>query len=69
VTRLFAGYGVSQVRKAIGVAVAGTALWAGQVVASTPAHVTAPEWVGLGGIGLAVLACFGLTNDPPSAKP
>jgi hypothetical protein len=60
-------YTISQVRKAIGVATSGALAWATLVVASPASGVTAGEWLGLGGIGLAVLACFGLTNEaaPP----
>jgi hypothetical protein len=56
-------YKPSQVRKAIGVATTGAAAWGAAVVASAPSNITAAEWITLGGVGLAVLACFGLTND------
>lgn len=55
-----------QLRKAIGVAIVGVYAWAQFVVHSAPAHITSDEWLILGGVGVAVAAAFGLTND---AKP
>lgn len=57
-------YSPAQVRKAIGTAVVGVYAWAQFVVNSAPAHITANEWLLLGGVGVAVLAVFGLTNAP-----
>jgi len=51
-------------RKAIGTGIAGAYAWAGVVVASASGPITAAEWLMLGGVGVAVAACFGLTNDP-----
>lgn len=50
-------------RKANGVLVAGVLGWAGTVIASKPESITAAEWLGLGTVGVAVLAAYGLTND------
>ena len=59
-------------RKAAGVLIAGVYGWAGVVVASSSGPITAAEWLALGGVGVAVAACYGLTNDPaepPSTHP
>lgn len=58
----------SQIRKAIGTAVVGVYAWAQFVVNSAPAHITANEWLLLGGVGVAVAAVFGLTNAPVESE-
>lgn len=54
----------AQTRKAIGTAIVGVYSWAGLVVMSAPARITASEWLVLGGVGVSVAAVYGLTNDP-----
>lgn len=58
----------AQIRKAIGTAVVGVYAWAQFVVNSDSAAITANEWLLLGGVGVAVLAVFGLTNAAPSTE-
>ena len=55
---------LAQTRKAIGTLVVGVYGWATYVVTSEPGRVTAEEWLALGGVGVAVAAVYGLTNDP-----
>lgn len=59
----------AQIRKAIGTAVVGVYAWAQFVVNSPAAAITANEWLLLGGVGVAVLAVFGLTNAATSEDP
>lgn len=54
---------LAQSRKAAGVAIVGVYAWAVAVVDSTSGQITAKEWLALGAIGVAVAACYGLTND------
>lgn len=56
-----------QVRKAIATAVSLGLVWAGLVVDSAPAGITAHEWLALGVAASGVLAVFGLANDPAEA--
>lgn len=56
---MFAG----RTRKAIGTGIAGVYAWAGLVIQSGPGSITAAEWYVLMGVGVAVAACYGLTND------
>jgi hypothetical protein len=58
-----------RIRKALGVAIVGAYAWAQLVVHSTSAAITADEWLVLGGVGVAVAAVFGLTNDAPVEDP
>lgn len=58
---MFAG----RTRKAIGTGITGVYAWAGLVIASPSAKITAPEWYVLMGVGVAVAAVYGLTNDAP----
>lgn len=51
-------------RKAVGAAVAGIYVWWGAVLISESGPVTAEEWYALGGVGVAVLAVYGITNAP-----
>lgn len=60
---------LAQSRKAAGVAIAGVYGWAGVVVASGSGPITSAEWLALGGVGVAVAACYGLTNDPKPLEP
>lgn len=62
-------YSPSKVRKAIGTAIVGVYAWAQFVVNSEPAHISANEWLLLGGVGVAVAAVFGLTNEPVEDEP
>lgn len=55
---------MGKVRKAIGTAIAGVYAWWGLVINSTSHPITAGEWYVLGGVGVAVAAVYGLTNDP-----
>jgi hypothetical protein len=58
---------LADTRKAIGVAVAGVYAWWGLVLQSESGPVTHAELYALGGVGVLVLACYGLTNTPPDA--
>lgn len=60
---------LANTRKAIGVASTLLAAWATAIIDSASGPITAKEWALLIPIGLAVLACYGLTNDPPVAAP
>jgi hypothetical protein len=51
-------------RKAAGAAVAGLYVWWGAVLLSASGPVTPEEWYALGGVGVAVLAVYGITNAP-----
>ena len=56
---------LAQTRKAIGTLIVGVYGWATYVVTSASGKVTAEEWLALGGVGVAVAAVYGLTNDAP----
>ena len=56
---------LAQTRKAIGTLIVGVYGWATLVVTSGPGAITAEEWLALGGVGVAVAAVYGLTNDAP----
>lgn len=60
---------LSQTRKAVGTAIVGVYGWATTVVLSASGPITATEWLALGGVGVAVAAVYGLTNDPPPPPP
>jgi hypothetical protein len=62
---MFAG----RTRKAIGTGIAGVYAWAGLVIQSGSSSITAAEWYVLMGVGVAVAACYGLTNDDPPVEP
>lgn len=53
---------MSKYLKAIGAAASGLMGWATFVVYSPPAAITSAEWLLLGGVGLTVLAVFGVPN-------
>lgn len=55
---------MNKIRKAIGVAITGVYVWWGAVMASSSGPITDAEWYALGGVGVAVAAVYGLTNDP-----
>lgn len=55
---------MSNIAKAIGAAVTGVLAWGGSVVVSPATAISASEWLQLGGVGVTVLAVFGLTNKP-----
>lgn len=60
---------LAQTRKAIGVLVTGVYVWWGAVLISPSGPITDHEWYALGGIGVAVLAVYGLTNAPAPPDP
>lgn len=60
---------LANTRKAVGVAAALLAAWATAVLDSDVGPITSKEWAALIPIGLAVLACYGLTNDPKPVDP
>lgn len=55
---------LAQTRKAIGTAAVLLGAWGTAVLHSKAGGVTTDEWAALIPIGVAVLACYGLTNDP-----
>jgi hypothetical protein len=59
---------LAQSRKAIGVAIAGLSAWVYGVIDSSSVKITSAEWKQLIAVGVATLACYGLTNDdkPPT---
>lgn len=60
---------LAQTRKAIGVGVTGFYAWWGLVLISASGPITDQEWYALGGVGVAVLAVYGLTNEPKPVAP
>lgn len=57
---------IGQYRKAIAAFIAGALTWGGTVVASKPAHITATEWLALGGVAFTTLVVGMVApNDPP----
>jgi hypothetical protein len=56
---------LGEYRKAVASLVTGSFAWAGVVIASEPAPITAAEWLMLGGVAVAALAVAGVSaNDP-----
>lgn len=53
-----------QTRKAAGTAIVLLGGWGTAVLYSKPTEITTTEWAALIPIGIAVAACYGLTNDP-----
>ena len=60
---------LGQTRKAVGTLIVGVYGWATTVILSSSGPITAVEWLALGGVGVAVAAVYGLTNDPPPPPP
>ena len=61
---------LAQTRKAVGTLIVGVYGWAQYVVTSAPGKITSGEWMILAGVGVAVAACYGLTNaEPPAPVP
>ena len=54
---------VAQTRKAAGTAIVGAYAWGWMVISSASGPITGPEWMTLAGVGVAVAAVYGLTND------
>lgn len=58
---------VGRYRKAIAAFIAATLAWGGTVVASAPEHITATEWLALGGVAFTTLIVGMVApNDPPA---
>jgi len=54
---------IGRTRKAWGAAITGAYAWWGLVITSASGAITANEWYVLGGVGVAVAAVYGMTND------
>lgn len=52
-------------QKAITALVVGGLGWAGVVISSKPAPVSASEWLGLGVVVATALGVYGVPNTPP----
>lgn len=59
---------MSKIAKAITSLVTGLMSWGGVVVASAATHVTAPEWLGLGGVFAGALLVWFVPNTEPAAE-
>ena len=60
---------LGQVRKTVAVAVGAGITWAGTVIESPQAHISAGEWLLLATAVATVLGVYGVTNDPAPWDP